>query len=219
MVLVFDLDDTLYEEMTYVISGFNAVAKYGEDELGLDARHSFDWMITYVTAHGRGKVFDGWLTRNQAFTRKRLLECVRVYRHHMPNIYMLPSVSKLLEELKLTSPLYLVTDGHKIAQHKKIQALGLERLFKRIFITHRFGLKHSKPSIYCFDIIRKAEGVQWHDIVYVGDNPAKDFVNLNSVGAKTVRVRTGAHARVVATSAYDAGLTIDTLLDLPDVIT
>lgn len=214
MVLVFDLDDTLYEEMSYVRSGFKAVAAYGEREFGLNASHSFDWMICRVEIHGRGRVFDDWLSRNQAFTKKRLYECLRVYRHHMPNISLSSSVTQLLDELNLAVPLYLVTDGHKVVQQKKIQALRLEKFFKRIFITHRFGLKHSKPSIHCFDIIRKAEGVPWRHIVYVGDNPAKDFVNLNVAGARTVRVRTGAYAHVVATPAYDGRLTIDTLEDL-----
>jgi putative hydrolase of the HAD superfamily len=51
-------------------------------------------------------------------------------------------------------------------------------------------------------------------MVYVGDNPAKDFVNLNAMGSLTVRVRTGAHAQVEAQTGYDAQHTIQDLSHL-----
>ena len=48
-------------------------------------------------------------------------------------------------------------------------------------------------------------------MVYVGDNPAKDFVNLIPLGMKTVRVLTGHHKDVVARPGFDAEITIPDL--------
>lgn len=115
-------------------------------------------------------------------------------------------------------PLYLVTDGHKIVQRNKVDALGLWPEFRRIFITHRFGLAAAKPSVHCFERIREAEGCDWGDMVYVGDNPAKDFVSLNPLGVHTVRVLTGAHANVVAKRGHDANVTITSLDSLPNAL-
>jgi putative hydrolase of the HAD superfamily len=112
----------------------------------------------------------------------------------------------------------LVTDGHKIVQQKKVEALRLDEVMKRVFITHRFGVRHAKPSLYCFERIKHSEQCEWTDIVYVGDNPEKDFVNLRKVGAKTIRVSTGVHADVEANPGYDAAVTIPNLSFLPDVI-
>jgi len=68
--------------------------------------------------------------------------------------------------------------------------------------------------LHCFNLIRSAERVEWDELVYVGDNPAKDFVSLNQVGAKTIRVLTGAHADVRALSSHDAQLSITNLSSL-----
>lgn len=115
---------------------------------------------------------------------------------------------------QLPKPLYLVTDGNKIVQQNKVEALGIAHYFKRIFITHRFGIKHAKPSTYCFELIRKAEKCEWQNMVYVGDNPVKDFVNLNRLGAHTVRVLTGAHRNINTLAEFDAEKVVNDLLEV-----
>jgi putative hydrolase of the HAD superfamily len=218
MVLIFDLDDTLYDEMTFVSSGLRAVAHYGKESFDWDAEESHSFMLTCLKKHGRGKVFDEWLRYHGRYSAARVRACVSVYRHHQPEISLFPSAQRLLTLYKTKCPIYLVTDGNKDVQKKKIQALKLESTFNRSFITHRFGIRNAKPSLYCFDLIRRAERCSWSSICYVGDNPVKDFVNLNLVGALTVRVLTGSHASVVASPGYDACATIPNLLGLPDVI-
>src|SRR3546814_4808930 len=101
-------------------------------------------------------------------------------------------------------PMYVVTDGHKIVQSKKAKALKLDGYFRRVFITHRYGKYHAKPSIYCFSKIRQVEKCEWKEMWYIGDNPAKDFVNLTPLGVHTVRVLTGPHADVAALPKHDA---------------
>ena len=64
MVLIFDLDDTLYDERTYVESGFRAVARWGYDRFGWDPERSFSTMISVLDAEGRGAVFNRWLASN-----------------------------------------------------------------------------------------------------------------------------------------------------------
>jgi putative hydrolase of the HAD superfamily len=211
MILIFDLDDTLYEESSYVRSGLRAVARYGQEQYGLDAQESFESMYTLLLQKGRGRVFDDWLLSVERYSKKAVKECLRVYRQHDPVIKLPDESREILEYYQSRYPLYLVTDGHKNVQQKKIEALNIGSFFKRVLITHRFGIKNAKPSLYCFELIRRAEKTDWNDIVYVGDNPAKDFVNLNEVGAKTVRVLTGAHADIQAKTGHDAQFSITEL--------
>jgi putative hydrolase of the HAD superfamily len=218
MVLIFDLDDTLYDEMTYVKSGLHAVAAFGRASYGWNEEDSYTFMDACLLKYGRGKVFDEWLRAHDHYSASRVNQCVHVYRHHIPSI-SLPIVAKqLLLKYQGLCSLYLVTDGHKIVQQKKIDALGIEALFKRCFVTHRFGIRHSKPSLYCFEKIKEVEKCDWSSMVYVGDNPAKDFVNLNAIGSSTVRVRTGSHAEVKARSGHDAQHTIQDLTHLALVL-
>ena len=215
MVLIFDLDDTLYDEMTYVWSGLRAVAAFGRASFGWNEKDSCTFLDGRLAKHGRGQVFDEWLRAHDHYSVSRVKQCVHVYRHHKPNISLSKVASQILSLYQGVHSLYLVTDGHKIVQQKKIDALGIEAMFKRCLITHRFGIRHAKPSLYCFEKIREAEKCAWSSMVYVGDNPAKDFVNLNVMGSLTVRVKTGAHAEVKARFGCDAQHTIQDLTGLP----
>lgn len=218
MILIFDLDDTLYDESSFVTSGLDAVARHGEDAYGWNAGRSLDFMLDVLEREGRGRVFDRWLESHEQWSKTRVAECVNIYRHHRPNLELFPAARLVLDRYRGQVPLYLVTDGHKIVQKNKVDALGLSPEFRRVLITHRFGIRHAKPSIHCFELIRQAEGCRWADMVYVGDNPSKDFVNLKPLGALTVRVQTGGHRNVVARPGYDAQISIPDLDALPEVL-
>lgn len=204
MIAIFDLDDTLYDESTFVDSGFSAVAQYGEDRFGWPAENSLHRLRALLAQYGRGRVFNLWLAENGVTTRSAIQRCVQVYRHHTPELELDPHAARVLDRLEGRVRLYLVTDGHKVVQTNKVRALGLEDRFDRVLITHRFGTHNAKPSLYCFSRIRQWENVEWSSMTYVGDNPAKDFVSLNRVGARTVRVGTGRHRDDPAQPGYAA---------------
>lgn len=218
MVLIFDLDDTLYDELSFVLSGLRAVARHGQALFGWPEDTSFAELQDLLTRQGRGRVFDDWLRHHGRHSRARVAQCVHVYRHHTPGIGLYPQAMSVLARYRGRVPLYLVTDGHKIVQQNKVDALGIEPLFRRVFITHRFGIRHAKPSLHCFDIIRRTERCEWSDLVYVGDNPAKDFVNLNAQGALTVRLLTGGHRGVVARPGHDGRIVLADLGALPEAL-
>jgi putative hydrolase of the HAD superfamily len=215
MILIFDLDDTLYPELTYVYSGFKAVAKYLEHEFGWKSTDVFDVIQADLLTLGRGAVFDGLLKSKGTYSGALVKRCVSVYRNHDPEISLNTDANDLLANL--VGPLFLVTDGNKMVQAKKVRALGLDPLFRRIFITHRFGIHNSKPSTHCFRLIHDSLNCDWSDMVYIGDNPAKDFVNLKPLGMKTVRILTGSYANVSAAPNFDADFHIDSLNEITDL--
>lgn len=212
MIYIFDLDDTLYDERQYVESGFKAVAHYAYMRWKLPYHESFNQLVQLLDSQGRGHIFNDFLASHNILTQNAVNACIKTYRLHLPALTLPDTHLHLLKQLP--TPRYLVTDGHKIVQQNKVAALGIAPLFKRVFITHRFGIRHAKPSTYCFEKIKKAENCEWRDMVYIGDNPAKDFVNLNKLGMKTIRVRTGVHRDVIAKPGYDANIHINTLAEL-----
>lgn len=217
MVLIFDLDDTLYDERAYVESGLRSVAAFGRALFGWDLDASFHFMLDVLDREGRGAIFDRWLESRGRYSRSLVHKCVRAYRHHTPHLSLYPDARDLLPKLK-GHPLYVVTDGHKIVQQHKIEALAIAPLFRRIFITHRYGIQYAKPSTYCFERIREAERCDWADMTYVGDDPAKDFVGLREVRMNTVRVLTGAHRNAEAKPGYEARYCIPDLGHFMSVI-
>jgi putative hydrolase of the HAD superfamily len=205
-ILVFDLDDTLYEELSYVRSGLAAVADHAAGATGRD-RATLLVLLEAALAEGRSGVFDRAFERAGVHTARLVRRCVGVYRTHTPAISLWPAAERCLQRFA-DHRRFLVTDGVTSAQGRKVAALGLQPRFEKLFLTYRYGRRRSKPSPYCFERIRTLTGARACDIVYVADNPRKDFVGIRPLGFGTIRVLTGQHAAVQAAPGHDAALTL-----------
>jgi putative hydrolase of the HAD superfamily len=212
LILVFDLDDTLYPELTYVLSGMRAVAKMLNENFDLEYHATEIRLLEILESYGRGKVFDIFLHENKLISKKLISKCINTYRNHSPDIFLYPDAIQAI--CKFKGKKYLVTDGHKIVQQSKIDALKIESLFDKAYITNRYGFVNAKPSLHCFKRILERENSNWSNLIYVGDNPEKDFINLNLMGSMTVRVMTGRHQLDLCPPEYDGKLKIKNLAEL-----
>jgi putative hydrolase of the HAD superfamily len=210
MVLVFDLDDTLYEELDYVRSGFSVVAAMVEQRWGIPCQLFDRKLHEVLTIEGRGRVFDLALQHFGVSGRAAVQACLSAYRSHEPDIRLSQSAERALRRFK-TMPLYVVTDGNALVQERKARALGLASRVRRVVVTHRFGRMRAKPSPHCFLRIAKWERVAVDQICYVGDNPTKDFVGIRPLGCRTIRVKTGPYAELEVPAMKDAEYSISTL--------
>lgn len=220
MILVFDLDDTLYDEATFVDSGFDAVAHLLSPTLGASAHELHERMRDLLAEYGRGQVFDRLLDEHAVADPDVVAACVAAYRSHIPAITLAAPVRDMLAALSARpgQPLYLVTDGDPGVQGRKIEALGLAPYFAETYRTWSFGRAAGKPSLHCFELIREREHCSWADMVHVADDPSKDFVSLRKVGARTIRVHTGRCAAVEAAPGFDAAQHADTVTDVPTLL-
>jgi putative hydrolase of the HAD superfamily len=212
-VIIFDLDDTLYEEMSFVRSGFRAVASFLQREVpGAQADLCYAWMMDELARNGRGRVFDAVLERLGSYTRRGVIRCVQVYRKHSPDIRLFPDAIRVLQTLK-GRPMYIVTDGNPLVQAAKLRAMGLNdgEVVRKCYLTRRYGLHHEKPSPFCFLRILEREMILPERAVYVGDNPHKDFVGIKPLGFRTVRVMRGAYRSVVLDDAHEAETKVENL--------
>ncbi len=216
MIIVFDLDDTLYKELSYVKSGFGVVAKYIETEYGFPMNITFSLMNKQLL-EGRSNIFDAVFQSLGVFSKKLVCRCVNLYHLHKPQLILYPEAERCIDRFK-DYPLYIVTDGNKNAQKNKLIALGLydNSPICRCYLTYQYGYKFTKPSPYCFLKITKREGVRPSDVVYIADNPQKDFIGIKPLGFRTVRVLTGQHRHVRKEKKYDADYEIQSLDDLTE---
>jgi putative hydrolase of the HAD superfamily len=217
VVVAFDLDDTLYPEETFVRSGFHAVALILEQRWGVPAQEAFDVMWRSLEANGRGSQFDDVVGAFGLEGRQPVAELVALYRHHRPSI-SLPAESRAVLEGLRPRPLYLVTDGHKVVQQSKIDALGLRRYFRHAYLTHRYGIQNRKPAVRVFELMMRRERCEAGDIVYVGDDPSKDFRGIRPLGVRTIRVLTGRHAATEVPAEQDAERSVAAITDVPAVV-
>jgi putative hydrolase of the HAD superfamily len=214
--VVFDLDDTLYPEREFVRSGLAASAAWLEREHGVAGLFEEAW--PRFAAGERGRLFDHALERlGHAAPPELIAELVAVYRAHEPAIALAPDIVRLLDRLHVRGPLALLTDGYHVAQQQKVKALGLARWCRPIVCTDAFGRAHWKPSPKGFLAIQDALGLAPQELVYVADNPAKDFRAPRALGWCTIRLRRpgGEHAGAEPAGPADAAdCTIEALAEL-----
>jgi putative hydrolase of the HAD superfamily len=217
--VVFDLDDTLYEERTYVRSGFRAAARELAGALDAPEQELFDLMWNVFEREGRGKVFDAAVARYRGKPVQRLVRrALSAYRLHEPDIVLADDADEVLERLNSEGvPVFIVTDGNKLVQARKIRALGLDRRVDGVYVTHRYGIRHAKPSPYCFLKIRDRVKADPREIVYIGDNPNKDFVGIKPLGFRTIRIMRGSWRSLALSAEYEAEEAICDLRDIFDV--
>lgn len=218
-IIVFDLDDTLYDEIDFVKSGFCEVASFFSFKYSIDKDLFLSKMLEVLENQGRGKVFDEALKHFNIFNRANVKKSISTYRLHQPNISLKPEAQEVLDfYVSKNIPLYLVTDGNKIVQNNKVVSLNIEKYFKKVFITHRYGVKHSKPSPYCFTKISYLEGVDNKDIVYIGDNINKDFIGIKPLGFKSIRILNGMFKDDSRPLEFEAEHVVDNLKSLQEII-
>jgi len=210
MIIVFDLDDTLYDEITYVRSSLFEVSLYLSEKLHISKDIIYSNLNEVLEINGRGKVFDIVLTNYGIYSKSEVKRCLSIYRSNNPKIKLFDHAISCLERFKYYHK-YLVTDGNKVVQKKKIDALGLNKYFIKALPTHNFGIANAKPSTYVFNKILKWENASPHELVYIGDNPKKDFVNLKKEGFKTIRVLTGCYKNLRLESEFEADYLVNTL--------
>lgn len=213
MIIVFDLDDTLYDEISYVRNSLLEVAIYLSKKLQISKGIIYSNLISELENKGRGKVFDVILRKYDIYSKKEINKCLSVYRNNIPKIKLFPEAVDCLNRLGDYHK-YLVTDGNKIVQRKKIEALELSKYFIKTIPTHNFGVSNAKPSTYVFNKILKWEMKKPSQLIYVGDNPNKDFVNLKKEGFRTIRVLTGGYKDLRLKKEFEADYTINTLNEI-----
>lgn len=186
--VVFDIDDTLYLERDYVRSGFEAVGAHIEATLDLPGFASAAWRL--FEAGVRGQTFDRALAEIGVDPTTSLVdELVRIYRSHSPKISMCPDAYQLIDFLTdKRIPLGIITDGPLVSQRNKAEALELGELFQALVFTDELGTAHSKPSHKGFTVVAAALDIP-DRLIYIADNPAKDFQAPQQLGWKTLRVR------------------------------
>ena len=188
--VIFDLDDTLYDEVDYCKSGFAAAAKeLAAMQLVTDDKVAYEVFWKEFSSGNRFNVFNGALKELGISETPDLIErLVTVYRLHRPNLNLPASTKSVLETLSKKYTLALLTDGFLPAQELKVEALGIKHYFKSIIYTEQMGREFWKPSPAGFEKILSELKVKSSECVYVGDNEVKDFIAPNKLGMKTVQL-------------------------------
>ena len=174
-VICFDLDDTLYNEIDFLKSGFRSIARSVEP----------DWKTLL------SRMFSIYRSGGDAFRyieetyKLSVTEQLEIYRNHLPDIKAFTGVKSLFEEILCRmGRIGIITDGRSVTQRNKLKALGLIEFPDLILISEETG--YEKPHAYNFE--RILDNYPGHEYCYIGDNLLKDFLVPNKLGWTTIGV-------------------------------
>jgi len=180
--LFIDLDDTLYNEVDFVISGYNHIYKWISENLNIDIQYKPNKKDVINNIENHIQTF----IKKNYFEEKYLVKFIKLMREHKPNISLSNSNLKKLKVISKTfKNLVLVTNGRSISQRNKLQSLNIKMFFKEILISEEFGLK--KPDrIFYEKIIEKYKN---YNLIFIGDNIDIDLITPINKGLKTILIR------------------------------
>jgi putative hydrolase of the HAD superfamily len=188
--VLFDLDNTLYPEFSFVISGMRAVAGHLGKRFGLDPVKIEEYLLESINSKGRGSTFDLLLERLGLADQISIPALVYLYRTHRPQITFFDDAIDLLEELKRRRvKMGVITDGLSSVQLRKIAALQIEKYLDAVICTAELGEGYSKPSAVPFVLALHLLDVPAKDTVYLADDATKDFAGPQKLGIGTIQIK------------------------------
>lgn len=211
-VIVFDLDDTLYLERDYVLSGLGAAGAWADVHLGTAGLGAA--MQARFRAGARTRIFDDILSQmGMAPDPALIARMLMVYRQHRPDIRLAPDSEAFLAADHPRTGFAVITDGFLDAQKRKIRALDLYRRGIHFGVcTDRWGREGWKPNPIAFRYVQEKFNVPGNLCAYVADNPAKDFHAPHVLGWDTVRIsRVGKIGHSTSKDLVEAARVIENL--------
>ncbi len=173
-VIVFDLDDTLYNEMEYLRSAYSEIAKSVDFD---NWRPLFARM--YSLFRSKQDVFE-FVASTYQVDKSELLN---TYRSHTPTLHLFEGVLETMAQIKAKNgKIGIITDGRKTTQRAKLKALDIIDRIDKIVISEEVGSE--KPDERNYKLIE--EEFPDNTYLYMADNLRKDFIAPNKRGWQTV---------------------------------
>ena len=217
--VVFDLDDTLFPEHQFVMSGFHAVGQHVKVWFGVDG--FFEQAECLFSAGNRGTIFNRALEQLGIDPKPSVITTLlSVYREHRPQIELYEDARWAMAFFGQSWKTGIITDGFLVTQRNKVRALGIESRFGIVLYTDEYGREGWKPSPISYQKVMEALSCSGPECVYIADNPVKDFVAARKLGWKTIQLRRkgGEYSNLVAQVGYEADFTVESLYDLRELI-
>ncbi|MDZ7959728.1 MAG: HAD family hydrolase [Aulosira sp. DedQUE10] len=218
-VVVFDLDDTLFPEHQFVMSGFRAVSNWLATKYSVHDFFEVAWQ--FFQKGIRKNIFNLALEKIKVkYESHLILELVQIYRQHEPSISLYEDAKWAINHFKINNKLGILTDGYLPTQQKKVEALCIESKFDAIIYSELYGRENWKPSPLPYQKMMELLGCHGKDCVYVGDNPVKDFVTAKNLGWLTVQIcrQGGEYSQITMGESHEANFRVESLMELKNLI-
>ena len=194
--LVFDVDDTLYEQIVPFENAYKSLFDMDIDmeQFYLLSRHYSDVKFE-ASRNGEMTMDEYHIYRIQEAAKdlgvclsdKQALNMQKEYKKNQQKLQMSDITISILELAKESNvKLGIITNGPSEHQWSKIKALGVEKWIAKenIIVSGDYGI--NKPDVRIFEIMKEKLQLPNDSLYYIGDSLENDIVGANNVGWKTI---------------------------------
>ena len=194
--LVFDVDDTLYEQivpfenaykslfdMDIDIEKFYLLSRYYSDVKFEASRNGEITMDEYHIY----RIQEAAKDLGVCLTAEQALSMQKEYKKNQQKLQMSNITISILELAKENDvKLGIITNGPSEHQWSKITTLGIESWIGRenIIVSGDYGI--NKPDVRIFEIMKEKLQLPNDSLYYIGDSIENDIVGANNAGWKSI---------------------------------
>lgn len=189
--VIFDLDDTLYPERRFALSGYAAVARDIAARTGQPADLLFRSLCRSHRIGARGTALQDLVARH-GLSDDEVARGIDVIRSHRPRLRLPRETREVLATLRHRGHrLGILTNGLPSTQRGKIAALGVSTRIDAVVYAQEHA-PAGKPDPACFTAVLSLLDVACARAVFVGDHPEKDIAGARACGLRAIwMTRTG----------------------------
>jgi putative hydrolase of the HAD superfamily len=200
--IVFDLDNTLYDEHLYFFAVFEKLCNI------LKCNEKLEGMKrAFSSLRSTSKdIFRDVLNINKFEQNAQRLEddLFQIYISLDIKIEPYEDALYLLElcnnkNLKVG----ILTNGVIEAQKNKIRCLSISDYIGEVFFARQFGKIFEKPHRRSFEEISKNLKVSAPELIFIGDNPNIDFQGAKEINGVTIRLKRGIYKYIPSNKFID----------------
>jgi putative hydrolase of the HAD superfamily len=181
--VIFDLDNTLYDERCYFLKVFKIFC----------INHSVDFdqiqcVFTDELRRHSEDIFGDILKKINYYSVSRQNELFDLYKSIDCRLLLYDEAYEIISHIKRKKmKIAIITNGVVEAQKNKIKALGIQSEINHIIYARGYGKEYEKPNSMAFLMAIDALKVDVADAIYIGDHPDTDIKGAKGVGLKALR--------------------------------
>ncbi|MCT7519785.1 HAD family hydrolase [Aliarcobacter cryaerophilus] len=208
--VIFDLDNTLYDENLYFKSVFNKFLKIHNIDFKLFENNFDDKFRLYSK-----DIFTDILKKINFYSKENQNQLFELYKSIDCNLKLYDEAYELINYLNNKSiNIAIITNGVLEAQKNKVRVLDLEKITNKIVYAREFGKEFEKPHEKPYIQTLKLLSVKKEDVVFIGDHPYTDIIGATKVGIKALRFMNGYASNIEFLHNYN----INSLLEVKNFL-
>lgn len=209
--VIFDLDNTLYDEDLYFFKVFELFCR----KHGIDVAQIEHVLHDNVRLKSKD-IFSDILKEIDYYSKERQNELFEIYKTLECELGLYDDAYKILYFLKEKNiKLAIITNGVIEAQKNKIKSLKINNLFDNIIYAREFGKEFEKPHKKSFLKTLEVLNCTCEESVFVGDNPNTDIKGAHNAKILGIQLNRG-YAKNI--KGEQADFYIDNLLELKNIL-